>query len=99
MADDWLCSDAFTKRETAAEEMYIKQEEKAKLQAIKAKLQQQQQHVNELIKHMYVGSMASFTAAEIDNGSQRRRYQGGLRPGRATTLNVHTRKEYTWERR
>jgi len=29
-ADHWLCSDAFTKRETAAEEMYIKQEEKAK---------------------------------------------------------------------
>ncbi|KAF2677575.1 hypothetical protein K458DRAFT_238604, partial [Lentithecium fluviatile CBS 122367] len=44
--------DAFTKRETAAEEMYIKQEEKAKLLAIKAKLHQQQQHVNELIKHI-----------------------------------------------
>jgi hypothetical protein len=30
ITDNWPCSDAFTKRETAAEEMYIKQEEKAK---------------------------------------------------------------------
>jgi len=44
--------DAFTKREAAAEELYIKQEEKAKLQAIRAKLLQQQQHVEELVKHI-----------------------------------------------
>ncbi|KAF2471088.1 uncharacterized protein BDR25DRAFT_224391 [Lindgomyces ingoldianus] len=44
--------DAFTKRETAAEEMYIRQEEKAKLRAIKAKLQEQKKHIEELEKHM-----------------------------------------------
>ncbi|KAJ4292512.1 ATPase inhibitor [Kalmusia sp. IMI 367209] len=44
--------DAFTKREAAAEEMYIKQEERAKLLAIKAKLQQQQKHIEELTKHI-----------------------------------------------
>ena len=27
---DWITSDAFTKRESAAEELYIRQEEKAK---------------------------------------------------------------------
>ncbi|KAF2450865.1 hypothetical protein P171DRAFT_479928 [Karstenula rhodostoma CBS 690.94] len=44
--------DAFTKRETAAEEMYIKQEERARLLAIRHKLQQQQQHIEELTKHI-----------------------------------------------
>lgn len=29
-ADNWSSSDAFTKRESAAEELYIKQEENAK---------------------------------------------------------------------
>ncbi|KAF1973660.1 hypothetical protein BU23DRAFT_506310 [Bimuria novae-zelandiae CBS 107.79] len=44
--------DAFTKRETAAEEMYIKQEERAKLLAIKQRLQQQQKHIEELTAHI-----------------------------------------------
>jgi hypothetical protein len=85
-----LASDAFTKRETAAEELYIRQEEKAKyvyeplanasipasftfptkeqmgnwwrdcadgiirLLAIKEKLKQQRQHIEDLDKHMSV---------------------------------------------
>ncbi|KAK3202009.1 hypothetical protein GRF29_164g1406021 [Pseudopithomyces chartarum] len=44
--------DAFTKREAAAEEMYIKQEERAKLLAIREKLRQQQQHIEELTRHI-----------------------------------------------
>ncbi|KAL1611969.1 ATPase inhibitor [Paraconiothyrium brasiliense] len=44
--------DAFTKRETAAEEMYIRQEERARLLAIRQKLQQQQKHIEELTKHI-----------------------------------------------
>ncbi|KAF2742883.1 hypothetical protein M011DRAFT_452478 [Sporormia fimetaria CBS 119925] len=44
--------DAFTKREQAAEELYIRQEEKAKLLAIKEKLQQQRKHIDELEKHI-----------------------------------------------
>ncbi|USP79069.1 hypothetical protein yc1106_06343 [Curvularia clavata] len=44
--------DAFTKREAAAEELYIRQEEKAKLMAIKEKLKQQRQHMDELDKHI-----------------------------------------------
>ncbi|KAF2864837.1 mitochondrial ATPase inhibitor, IATP-domain-containing protein [Massariosphaeria phaeospora] len=44
--------DAFTKRETAAEELYIKQEERQKLLAIKEKLKQQKQHIEELEKHI-----------------------------------------------
>ncbi|EUC34538.1 hypothetical protein COCVIDRAFT_114928 [Bipolaris victoriae FI3] len=44
--------DAFTKREAAAEELYIRQEEKAKLLGIKAKLRQQREHMDELDKHI-----------------------------------------------
>ncbi|KAF2268336.1 hypothetical protein CC78DRAFT_613527 [Lojkania enalia] len=44
--------DSFTKREHAAEEMYIRQEEMAKLKAIKEKLKQQKQHIEELEKHI-----------------------------------------------
>ncbi|KAH7086551.1 mitochondrial ATPase inhibitor, IATP-domain-containing protein [Paraphoma chrysanthemicola] len=44
--------DAFTKREAAAEELYIRQEEKAKLLAIKEKLKQQRQHIEDLDKHI-----------------------------------------------
>ncbi|ORY14180.1 mitochondrial ATPase inhibitor, IATP-domain-containing protein [Clohesyomyces aquaticus] len=44
--------DAFTKRETASEEMYIREEEKAKLNAIKEKLKQQKKHIEELEKHI-----------------------------------------------
>ncbi|PSN71657.1 hypothetical protein BS50DRAFT_569308 [Corynespora cassiicola Philippines] len=54
--------DAFTKREAAAEELYIRQEEKAKLLAIREKLKQQQAHIEELTKHMFVAPLptASF---------------------------------------
>ncbi|OAK97616.1 hypothetical protein IQ06DRAFT_379463 [Phaeosphaeriaceae sp. SRC1lsM3a] len=44
--------DAFTKREAANEELYIRQEEKAKLLAIKEKLKQQRQHIEDLDKHI-----------------------------------------------
>ncbi|KAF1943554.1 hypothetical protein EJ02DRAFT_421192 [Clathrospora elynae] len=44
--------DAFTKRETASEELYIRQEERAKLLAIKEKLKQQRQHMEDLDKHI-----------------------------------------------
>ncbi|EAT81343.1 hypothetical protein HBI56_107650 [Parastagonospora nodorum] len=44
--------DAFTKREAASEELYIRQEEKAKLLAIKEKLRQQRQHIEDLDKHI-----------------------------------------------
>ncbi|KAF1831302.1 hypothetical protein BDW02DRAFT_505584 [Decorospora gaudefroyi] len=44
--------DAFTKREAASEELYIRQEERAKLLAIKAKLKQQRQHMEDLDKHI-----------------------------------------------
>ncbi|KAG9200178.1 hypothetical protein G6514_007532 [Epicoccum nigrum] len=47
-----LGGDAFTKREAAAEELYIRQEEKAKLLAIKEKLKQQRQHIEDLDKHI-----------------------------------------------
>ncbi|KAF2107635.1 mitochondrial ATPase inhibitor, IATP-domain-containing protein [Lophiotrema nucula] len=50
--------DAFTRRETAAEELYIRQEERAKLLAIKERLKQQRQHLDELEKHMYVDTGA-----------------------------------------
>ncbi|KAF2006611.1 hypothetical protein P154DRAFT_422010 [Amniculicola lignicola CBS 123094] len=44
--------DAFTRRETAAEELYIRAEERQKLLAIKEKLKQQKQHIDELEKHI-----------------------------------------------
>merc|ERR1712137_169080 len=44
--------DAFTKREAASEELYIRQEEKAKLMGIKEKLRMQRQHMDDLDKHI-----------------------------------------------
>ncbi|KAF2206058.1 hypothetical protein GQ43DRAFT_436485 [Delitschia confertaspora ATCC 74209] len=44
--------DAFTRRERANEEMYIRQEEKQKLLAIRAKLAEQRKHIDELDKHI-----------------------------------------------
>lgn len=44
--------DAFTKREMAQEELYIRKEEREKLLAIKEKLQQQKKHIEELEKHI-----------------------------------------------
>jgi len=40
--------DAFTRRETAAEELYIREQEKLKLHELKAKLGQQRKHLDEL---------------------------------------------------
>ncbi|KAF1808336.1 hypothetical protein P152DRAFT_424993, partial [Eremomyces bilateralis CBS 781.70] len=40
--------DSFTRREKAVEDQYIQQEERAKLQQIKEKLEQHQQHLNSL---------------------------------------------------
>jgi len=44
--------DSFTKRERAAEDFYIRQQEKSKLIELKAKLQQQRKHLDELEKHV-----------------------------------------------
>lgn len=44
--------DAFTKREHAQEELYIRQQEVEKLRAIQAKLAEQRKHIDELDKHI-----------------------------------------------
>lgn len=44
--------DAFTRREAASEELYIRQEEKAKLMAIREKLAAQKKHIEELDRHI-----------------------------------------------
>jgi len=44
--------DSFTKRERAAEELYIREQEKLKLKELKAKLQQQRKHLDELDRHV-----------------------------------------------
>ncbi|KAF2788513.1 hypothetical protein K505DRAFT_285982 [Melanomma pulvis-pyrius CBS 109.77] len=44
--------DAFTKREAAAEAMYIREAEKEKLRDLKVKLAAQRQHIEELEKHI-----------------------------------------------
>jgi len=40
--------DAFTRRERGSEDMYIKQEERNKLQLLKEKLQKQQEHIEQI---------------------------------------------------
>lgn len=47
-------SDAFQRREKANEDYTIRQREKEKLLELKKKLQEQQQHLDRLSKHMYV---------------------------------------------
>jgi hypothetical protein len=47
------CSDAFQRREKASEDYAIRQREKEKLIELKKKLQEQQQHLDRLSKHMY----------------------------------------------
>lgn len=47
-------SDAFQKREKASEDWAIRQREKEKLLALKAKLAEQQAHLKQLSDHMYV---------------------------------------------
>jgi len=44
--------DAWTKREHAAEELYIKREETDKLRALKQKLNEQRKHIDDLEKHI-----------------------------------------------
>jgi hypothetical protein len=46
------CSDAFTRREAASEELWIRNEEKAKLMQLKEKLQKQKEHIDKLSKDM-----------------------------------------------
>jgi ATPase inhibitor, mitochondrial len=46
------CSDAFTRREAASEEMWIRNEEKAKLLQLKEKLQKQKEHIDKLSQDM-----------------------------------------------
>ncbi|MCJ1483553.1 hypothetical protein MMC06_003721 [Schaereria dolodes] len=45
-------SDSFSKREKANEDYYVKQKEQEKLVALKAKLQEQRKHIDELDKHI-----------------------------------------------
>ncbi|KAI5781799.1 mitochondrial ATPase inhibitor, IATP-domain-containing protein [Geopyxis carbonaria] len=44
--------DSFTKREKAAEDLYVRQMEKQKLKELKIKLQQQRKHLDDLDKHI-----------------------------------------------
>ncbi|OJJ51276.1 hypothetical protein ASPZODRAFT_138384 [Penicilliopsis zonata CBS 506.65] len=44
--------DTFSRREAAQENLYIYEQEKAKLLALKAKLQEQRKHLDELDKHI-----------------------------------------------
>ncbi|KAK5013931.1 ATPase inhibitor [Cryomyces antarcticus] len=45
-------ADAFTKREKGAEDLFIRQEERTKLLALREKLKQQRKHLDELDKHI-----------------------------------------------
>ena len=47
-------SDAFTKREKANEDYFVKQKEREKLMALRDKIKAQQQHLKELDEHLYV---------------------------------------------
>ncbi|KAI9848312.1 MAG: hypothetical protein M1837_000576 [Sclerophora amabilis] len=44
--------DAFTKREKGAEDKFVKDKEREKLQALKDKIKQQRSHLDELDKHI-----------------------------------------------
>jgi hypothetical protein len=44
--------DSFTRREAAQESLYIHEKEKEKLASLKRKIQEQQEHLNELDKHI-----------------------------------------------
>ncbi len=45
-------SDAFSKREQADENYYVRQKEMEKLQALKAKIDEHKKHLEELDKHV-----------------------------------------------
>lgn len=49
-------SDAFSKREQADENYYVRQKENEKLQALREKIKKHQEHLDELDKHVYVPS-------------------------------------------
>ncbi|MCJ1374057.1 hypothetical protein MMC20_005287 [Loxospora ochrophaea] len=44
--------DSFSKREKANEDLYVKDQERQKLAALKAKLEEQRKHLTELDKHI-----------------------------------------------
>ena len=46
--------DAFSKREQADENLYVRQKEQEKLQELKKKIADHQKHLEELDKHVYV---------------------------------------------
>ena len=46
-------SDAFSKREQADENLYVRQKEQEKLQQLKQKIADHKQHLDELDKHVY----------------------------------------------
>jgi len=50
-------SDAFSKREQADENYYVRQKEMEKLQALKSKIAEHQKHLEELDKHVFVPPM------------------------------------------
>ncbi|KAF2232929.1 putative ATPase inhibitor mitochondrial precursor [Viridothelium virens] len=45
-------SDAFTKRESASEEMFIRDQERQKLASLRAKIGEHKKHLEELEKHV-----------------------------------------------
>lgn len=49
-----MYSDAFTKREQADENYYVRQKEMEKLQALKQKIAEHQKQLDEMDKHVYV---------------------------------------------
>ncbi|KAI9892937.1 MAG: hypothetical protein M1814_000821 [Vezdaea aestivalis] len=46
-------TDAFTKREKASEDLYVREQEKAKLLEVRKKLAESQKHVQEIEEHLY----------------------------------------------
>jgi DNA-binding PucR family transcriptional regulator len=58
-------SDAFQRREKASEDYAIRQREKEKLIELKKKLQEQQQHLDRLSKHMYDPQQPSVQCSSI----------------------------------
>ncbi|KAH7252359.1 mitochondrial ATPase inhibitor, IATP-domain-containing protein [Fusarium tricinctum] len=60
--------DAFQRREKASEDYAIRQREKEKLIELKKKLQEQQQHLDRLSKHMYdTQSLARCSSIPIES--------------------------------
>lgn len=47
-------SDAFSKREQADENLYVRQKEQEKLRELKAKIEEHQKHLAQLDKNVYV---------------------------------------------